>query len=281
MSNKLHEPLPLAPFLAWCDTHEAAIRRELRAGAMTGESDAEHTRYRLVCDLGWPPEAGKRRMHRWRHENTTGHAERADIQDALEHAGVEFEDIYPHTEPPRERRMRLGEQRLMTDKQVIAAHTIYTRQRMTMTTLSELLWARFGYRTPGSCAKALCIAFRGLGLKRRQCTATRHDGQRCERPPNADSDTCAEHRDGIRPSHIGGRNFAARQTAAMWQPSADLIAQVRAMHTGGMPFRQIGEQLLPQTPLRSADHLAQRIAAIAARDGWHQTQHIRRPRVAA
>jgi len=98
-ATRLKEPIDVAPFLAWCANRETRIRREL--GSEHGIADGKQTnhRERLVTELGWTIEAGTRRLHRWTHpdqgDGFSGLVERAVIEDALHHAGVQFADVYP------------------------------------------------------------------------------------------------------------------------------------------------------------------------------------------
>ncbi len=80
--RRIDEPVSLAPFLAWVEGRE-------RQHAHTGDPVAA-----VVRDIGWDGESGVRRLHRWRHESITGMAERADVEDALHHAGVRWDEVY-------------------------------------------------------------------------------------------------------------------------------------------------------------------------------------------
>lgn len=91
MPNKFREPIPIAPFLEWF---------ERRASVLAVRYANVHDRYEsglaLACEeCGWSRDAGVRRIHRWHHESKTGMCERAMIEDALDHAGVGFWELYP------------------------------------------------------------------------------------------------------------------------------------------------------------------------------------------
>ena len=284
----LHEPIPVQPFLDWCDRREAEIRRELDAypaisGRRSGGGGVERgaqfgmdPRGRLVMEIGWSVENGQRRLHRWRYENLSGQVERAEVEEALHYAGVPFDLIYPlEAESVKSVRVRLGENRLMSDSEVIAAHTVYHRARMSTTHLGELLYERFGYSTPSACAKALSVAFRGLGLEVRRCSATRADGGRCERTPADGSEHCLDHGDGHRPCEVAGRRSGMARTARAYRLPPELVARARHLHVEhGRTLREIARTLLPSTPLGSEDYLAQQLGAIAHREGWHRTAHL-------
>lgn len=257
MNHTIREPLPVDPFLQWAAAREQEIGQPA-----------------LITEIGWHPDNGARLLYRWRTERIGGVVERATVEDALHRADVDFHHIYPNREPAIVYIHEPGVQRLMTDKQVVAAHTLYVRRKMTMITLADLLWERYGYRSSASCSKAISIAFSGLGLPARQCSGTRRDGLRCTRPPCAGVDLCPEHRPGRRPSHIGGRASSFVTAERAWHPSPDLIAKACRLHVDeGVSFRQLGVRLLDEVPIKSADHLAHRLAAIAARDGWHRNRY--------
>lgn len=285
------ERVPVEPFLAWCREREAQILREIdhypaighmgQAAGRTPAGAAPHTM--LIMELGWEHEVGSRRLHRWEHENQSTDVDRAIVEDALHHAGASFEEVYPD-EPPSPsalRDCRLGMGRMMTDAEVVAAHTVYVRGRMTTTTLAEALWRRFGYSSPVACAKALSVAFRGLGLPVRQCTGSTVTGRRCARTPCDQSDFCAEHgRTDVRPSQIGGRASAVRQVASTWMPDPEFVERVRVLYVDmGVPMYLIGERLIDETPLRSAQWLAAKLAMIATGEGWYDPLHAGRRRV--
>lgn len=289
--GEVKERVSVQPFLAWCREREAQILREIdhypaighigQAAGRTPAGAAPHTM--LIMELGWEHEVGSRRLHRWEHENQSTDVDRAIVEDALHHAGASFEKVYPDEpeSPIALPTCRLGMRRLMTDAQVVAAHTVYVRGRMTSMTLAELLYRRLGYATVGSCAKALEVAFKGLGLPIRQCTATKRMGGRCGRTPCVGSDLCTEHAGGEdRPSHRGGRASAARQQAAMWIPGPEFVERARVLHVErGVSMNQVGRQLLDETPLRSAQWLARRVAMIAAAEGWYRPLHAGRRRI--
>lgn len=60
-----------------------------------------------------------------------------------------------------------GKYRKLTDRQVVAAHTLYIEKRLSLRDLGRLLWERFGYASPNACAVSLGQAFIDLGLPRR------------------------------------------------------------------------------------------------------------------
>lgn len=171
--EKLREPIEVAPFLAWCAQREARIRAEIdnypaisgkREGGVTPRlPTGEDAHGRLVMELGWNPDTGARRLHRWTHE-IAGAVERATIEEALFTAGVDFHDIYPDEPAPRPVSCRVGQGRRMTNKQILAAHVIYTRRGLSLRQLGELLWQQFGYANAESCAWQIRRGFKNLGL---------------------------------------------------------------------------------------------------------------------
>ncbi len=221
----LREPLDVAPFLAWCDRREQQIRRELDAWPAIGVRQNISVQDRLVAELGWDISPGIRRLHRWRREVT--HVERATVEEALFHAGADFETLYPDLEPkgPGD---RLGQGRLMTNDELRAAHVIYLRAQLSLRQLGDLLWERYGYANAASCASQIQRGFANLGLPRRtptegqhlthmthgltvggkvaplykrhvklgrhgQCSADRKDGERCPRAAQPGGDVCGYH----------------------------------------------------------------------------------------
>lgn len=249
------EPIEVAPFLAWCDEREARIRRDLDALPALAERFNDDATQRLVYDLGWDEINGMRRLHRWRHEQS-GLVERAIVEDALWHADVRFEDIYPDEDAApavRERPQQLIHPRRMTDQQIIAAHTVYTRARLTTTEVAELIWRRYGYADADSCRLALQRAWRAMGLPMRRCAAISAGGQRCNRAPLRGSDKCVAH---------------AR--ALTWEIPRDLLDEARTAHLDGASLAYISRQLLHRTPWTSPDSFARRLAEAAQAEGWHQ-----------
>lgn len=94
MARPFVEPVDLAPFLAWVERrlgeYEAAAARTSPPGGATKAATG-----RLLGDLGWATPAGQRRLWRYRHGwQRTGQAERALIEDALDHAGVGWWEVY-------------------------------------------------------------------------------------------------------------------------------------------------------------------------------------------
>lgn len=97
------DPIPVDPFLKWCDKRREQITREWDAypsigdvkvpGKGTGSRTA--TLKHLMGELGWPVESGARRLHRWRFQNPGGVVSRPIVEDALWRAGVSFYDVYP------------------------------------------------------------------------------------------------------------------------------------------------------------------------------------------
>lgn len=57
--------------------------------------------------------------------------------------------------------------RKLTAAQVRAAHVIYEQRGLSLRQLGALLWERYGYASPQSCANALHDLFRAQGLPRR------------------------------------------------------------------------------------------------------------------
>lgn len=289
MARTVKDPIPVGPFLEWCRSREAQIRRELdrcpAIQARVGEAGPTSwaPRARLVMELGWPIETGQRRLWRWEFENQGETVARATIEDALEHAGAAFSEVYPDLPTVELRACRLGMARRMTDSQVVAAHTVYIRNRMTTVTLGELLWERFGYASAAACAKALEVAFKGLGLPIRQCCGLTRAGARCSRAPLPHSDFCPEHGDAEeRPSQRGGRVSGITQTASTWVPSPALVERARALHIDmGASMNEVGRRLLPETPLRSAQYLSKKFAVIADAQGWYRPLHAGRKPLAA
>jgi hypothetical protein len=65
-------------------------------------------------------------------------------------------------------------------------------------------------------------------------------------------------------------------TASAFVPGPDLLEQARVLHVEhGVPMTMVGWRLVGQTPLTSGDWLAQRLAVVAASEGWYQPR--RRP----
>lgn len=97
------DPIPVDPFLKWCDARRLQITREWDAypsigdvkvpGKGTGSRTA--TLKHLMGELGWPVESGARRLHRWRFQNPGGVVSRPIVEDALWRADVSFYDVYP------------------------------------------------------------------------------------------------------------------------------------------------------------------------------------------
>jgi hypothetical protein len=272
--HKIKEPIPVGPFLEW------AARREQILGVQynTGRED-EGGIERLLDECGWNNPAGHKRLYRWRYELVGGHVERATVEDALHHAGYLFTDIYPdlpEPEVPVRWTRQQKQQRRMTDEQVIAAHTVYVRAKLTQTSLAELLYEKYGYANAWSCSIQLVKAFRSMGLPARRCTSTTHAGTRCERNPLQGMDVCALHD----PARKGfwSEIAVARGGHPRFELPEDLLHRARIMREEwSMSWLSIARSLIPETPLTSVDHLAKRLGEETGRPvyamvgaGWEQ-----------
>ncbi len=255
------EPIPAAPFVAWCEQRRAQIARSLDQwpGLTHGAAEESNPLFRLLAELGWADEAGHRRYHRWTHDLRRGVVERRVVEDALLSAGVDFYDLYPDLDVDSGPVRPLGIGGFMTEREILAAHAVYVRGQLTIGDLADRLWERFGYASPAACDWSLRHAWRARGLSRRRCAATRDDGAVCGGLPLKGMDVCAAH-SGRRPG---------------WVASEDLIACARARHEAGEPFLWIARGLLARTPLRHPTDLACRLASIARAQGWHGTSDPR------
>ena len=107
-TRRIPDPVPVAPFIAWCDKRKEHYRREggypLTGGGRTNYGE------RVVLDLGWEPDNGVRRLSRWSNSDQanphSGFADRDVIETALRHAGVRYEDVYVPRWPTLELRAR-------------------------------------------------------------------------------------------------------------------------------------------------------------------------------
>lgn len=280
--RRVREPIPVGPFLEFCATRLAQIRRELDVypaitfSGRPGKPPGVDATARLVMSFGWDPDGGSRKLNRWANpeqgDGHSGYVDRAEVEDALRNVGVEIADVYPHLPAAQDGCNRMGQHRRMTDAQVIAAHTVYTKGRMTMTTLGELIYKRFGYANASSCARSLAVAFRGLGMPLRQCAGVTCSGRRCQLPPVSLCDFCQEHDlRPLRPSQIGAAARVRQQAQYSWNPSAETLALARRLHVDqGLSWRETARQIAP-TVNRSERHVAQCLSIIAAREGWHRT----------
>lgn len=248
--GRIREPIPVGPFLEFCATREEKIRREL---------ECSDSATRLVMSLGWDPDRGLRRLNRWRNpdqgDGHSGWVDRAEIEDALSCAGSDILDIYPDVPRPQPYSTRLGVGRYMTDRQLIAAHTVYVRARLTVAEVAELVRGRFGYSTVPSAEQALRIGWRALGLELRRCSHTARRGGRCYLHPLHGVDHCVSHRPG-------------------WTMPATLVSDARALHTTGISFNEIGKRLVDRTPWKNPHYLATQLARLARVEGWHHSQHL-------
>lgn len=272
--DRLDAPIAVAPFVAWCDARMSRLRASLDT---CPKIEGEHVgvMQRLLDEMRWENDAGEKLLWRWRNPHAgdghSGFAERARIEDALHYAGVDFAEVYPDAQEPRRVRVRLGEGRKMTDTQIVAAHTVYVRAKMTTTGLGAMLWQKYGHDSPAACGRALLTAFHGLGLPLRQCAATTREGMPCRRSPVAGSDVCTEHSEApVRPSHLGGTATARHTTASRFVLPDEMLQRARAMHEEeGMPFIAIARSFVDATPLSSAAYLSNLLRHAAMAEGWH------------
>lgn len=249
---KINEPLDVAPFLEWAARREHVLEVEYSDKSREGEGGLE----RLLEEIGWDDPSGRKRMYRWRHENKGGRVERAFVENALHRAGYLFEDVYPDLGSMPE--LPTGPStRLMTDEQVVAAHTVYVKAKLTQVSLAELIWERYGYASASSCAKALVDAFRSLGLPARRCTSTTAEGKKCNGNPLAGEDCCYRHK----PEWADKRRESAlRRELRIWTIPDELLLEARVMREDwGMSWRGLGRALLDRTPFTSIDHLSKRL----------------------
>lgn len=269
MSGGQHrEPLPVAPFITWAEGRITRIRSDLGIDAPRGGSDnGADMNYveRFMAEIGWDSHNGPRKLHRWMHpeqgEGHSGIVERAEIEDALHCAGVLFSDIYPDA-PARLVVMRLGQGARMTEAQIIAAHTVYMRGRLTIDAVAALIWERYGYANQEAGRCAIRRGWYHLDLPRRQCVESTRTGERCRKHPMSGSDLC--------PKHDKTITFG-------WQPPPDLIERCRDMYMGGFSFKAIGRVLILETPWTHHTYAAKRIADIAQEQGWHASSRGQRP----
>jgi len=117
---RLKEPVPVGPFVAWCDRRQEQLRRELdvhpaissREGGSRGQvSSGLNYVERLMFEMGWDLHNGPRKLNRWRNpsqgDGHSGFADRDEIETSLRSAGVRFEDVYRPWAPSNAWRARL------------------------------------------------------------------------------------------------------------------------------------------------------------------------------
>lgn len=247
---KVREPIPVGPFLEFCAQREALLQRD---------PDCSDPRTRLILSFGWEPDSGVRRLHRWRHPEQgydhPGWVDRAEVEDALHNFGIDIHEVYPDVSAPPPYSSRFGMGRYMTDRQLVAAHTVYVRAKLTVADVGRLVHARFGYRNANTAASSLRYGWRNLGLELRRCSAiTSHDEQ-CHLHPLYGVDHCVSH----------------RPPRSM---PPELVAEARALHLDGVSFNEIGRRLLHRTPWRNPHYLSMHLARLAAAEGWHRTKHL-------
>lgn len=261
--GRMQNPIPVAPFTDWFDQRTQELLRSVDPYRypLHKERDA-YARGRVLASLGWDDEAssGARRISRWKKDSLTGMVEREQVEDALHHAGVQFYDVYPDLEQ-RDCGSgigdRVGQGRLLTDKQVEAAHVLYVHQKMTGATIADLLWERFGYSSQESCRRALFKAFKKLGLPLRECAAITPDGDRCAKSPSHGSDHCPKHGEG------DSRKFVVDPAVKK---------RVRCLVEDGWSFWGACRELeaeLPWGGKHAAKNAAVKLARIAEAEGWH------------
>lgn len=266
---RLREPIEVGPFLAWCDRRLAAIRRDLDTLPAIERTASLGEEQRLLADLGWTGEAGARRMHRWRNENRAGLAERAEVEDALWNADMALDEVYPDfADAGRKPHPIVGRAvRRMTDEQVLAAHIVYGRCKLSSTELGGLLYHKYGYANAESAGRALQRAFKNLGLPPRACVATARGGAPCAKWPVSGSDYCVE--------HAGGRQGIAAcqptdEQRHPYRPDDILMGQARRMHhEEGISMLRIAEALAPRTPIGQR-RLRDILAGEFERRGWQR-----------
>lgn len=258
--HKIQEPLEVKPFLDWAERREQVLEVQYSDRAEDGKGGLN----RLLEEIGWSDPSGHKRMYRWRHELRRGIVERAFVEDALHHAGYLFSDVYPDADPPASTTDReYAPQRRMTDEQVVAAHTVYIRAKLTMLELANLLWEKYGYRNPSACRKSLSVAFRSLALPARHCTATMNQGGPCTGSPASGLDTCLMHASADMPQAEAFELQRRGGSQGRWPVPARVVEEARTMHEQwGMPFRHIATQLLNEEGVlhTRADALAKRLA---------------------
>lgn len=213
------ERVPAKPFADWLNERFARYQAEhersgnlaqYTPGAVVPLSPTQQ----LALDLGWGhSESAERKLYRCRNmlytgsrgsvkgEYPTDNFLRTIVEDALDHAGVPLEDVYPdlavdvdvepeaycatcHLDvtpvngacpwcegqtgerPPRSIDRR-GQGRRLTDEQVRAAHRLHMEGGLSMRELGRRLYQRFGYSNAKSCGQALSTAFALLDLPAR------------------------------------------------------------------------------------------------------------------
>ncbi len=183
---KLDEPAYVGPFVEWVLEREKLYGNEV------------NPRQRVAEDVGWPGEAGVRRIYR----HCSGEqiwAERPDLRDALANAGVfhlylatdeEQRDAHcpkchetvtvgpdglcpwceTDTKAPivgKKRGKPAGKYGKLTDDQLRALHLIYEREQLSANELAKRVYERVGYASWQTCANSICNGWRRLGLPRR------------------------------------------------------------------------------------------------------------------
>lgn len=256
MSRTINEPVPVGPFLWWCHHRMEQIEREFDPLLRGGPARSDALPERLLMEIGWTGEWDARRLYRWAFETPGGLVERGMVEDALDHAGVDFYRVYWSVKPPTRNggRWRVG--RRMTDAQVVAAHVVYTRGKLTVRELAELIFERHGHASPEAADAALRLAWTRLGLPLRSCTGRKPNGDACKKAPRSGHDQCSQ--------HLG----------CGWRLPESLLSQARDLHGQGESFIAVAVALQDQTPYRGPQWLAEQLASIAASEGWHQTQQF-------
>lgn len=232
----------------------------MREAAILRELECPDPAARLVMSFGWDPDHGLRRLNRWRNpaqgDGHSGWVDRAEIEDALRSAGSDIHEVYPDVPPPPPYHSRFGIGRYMTDRELVMAHTVYVRGKLTTAEVAELVHDRFGYKSASSAHQALRIGWRALGLEQRRCSAitVKHGGQ-CHLHPLHGVDHCVSHRPG-------------------WSMPPALVKQAVALHATGLSFNELGKRLIDQTPWSNPHYLSLQLARVAGEQGWHQSQHL-------
>jgi hypothetical protein len=255
MARTLREPLPVGPFLWWCHWRMEQIEREFDPLYRGGPAQSDAVQGRLLMEIGWTGEWDSRRLYRWAFETPSGAVERGLVEDALDHAGVDFYGVYWSVKPPAWKGDRRRDRR-MTDAQIVAAHVVYVKGKLSVRDLAEMLFARYGHASPEAADAALRLAWTRLGLPLRSCTGRKPNGEACRKAPRSGHDQCSQ--------HLGSG----------WRLPESLLEQARSLHEQGTPFIVLAAALQDQTPYRSPQWLAEQLASIAASEGWHRTQQF-------
>lgn len=227
----LEHPTYVGPFVTWANE---------RISRLTADHEAPVLEF--CRRIGWPDDAGVRRLH---HVRTGAKlwAERDVLSEAIHSYGAAWWELYPVRNVTH--RSNKGTAFLCDDQVFLDAHRMYWDEGMSLRRVASALHARTDYASPTVFANRLSEVFKARGWEvrdqreataasnasrgfRPQCQHTfkagRRKGQRCDERSNGNDEWCWRHHPDRRARLAELRSRPSRKAERAAHKEAEVLA---------------------------------------------------------